>query len=204
MPALKNPKHELYARLLFEGKSQKDAYAGAGFKANAGGASRLANSDEVGERITELKGFAFAKALATRDPDALPDTIPDGAETLRDLGLTLLWVAQSYKDIHTKAVAENQFAPANKAIENIHKLILAEQGGKDPDGAPSVDTDRIPVKAMTEMLREIRRIGEGKVVVVDPVDLAKDVTPVPTPEPEGTLHIIQPTAPIVTEDIDDE
>ena len=110
----------------------------------------------------------------------------------------------SYKDIHTKAVAENQFAPANKAIENIHKLILAEQGGKDPDGAPSVDTDRIPVKAMTEMLREIRRIGEGKVVVVDPVDLAKDVTPVPTPEPEGTLHIIQPTAPIVTEDIDDE
>ena len=71
--------------------------------------------------------------------------------------------------------------------------MLAAEAGNDDD-SPSIDTDRIPVKAMTEMLREIRMIGEGKVVVVDPVDMAEDVTP---KEPIGVIKIVDPPEPIM-------
>ena len=192
MPALKNPKHELYARLLSEGKKQKDAYVGAGFKFNAGGASRLAHRADVAQRIEELKGKAFGALVKARDSDNLPTEIPDDAQTLRDLGISLLWVAQQYKDMHERAVEANQFAPAIKAIENLQKMLAAEAG--NDDDSPSIDTDRIPVKAMTEMLREIRMIGEGKVVVVDPVDMAEDVTP---KEPIGVIKIVDPPEPIM-------
>ena len=204
MPTLKNPKHELFARLLSEGKSQKDAYSGAGFKFNAGGASRLAHRDDVLERISELKAQRFALAVKNRDIDNLPAEIPDDAASLLEMGLDLMWVARSYKKIYDEAKDACQYAPANKAIESIHKLIIAEQGGVDPDTVPSVDTDRIPVKAMTEMLREIRLIGEGKVVVVDPAEIAKDVTPARDQEPEGTIRIVDPPKPLVPKDIDEE
>ena len=204
MPTLKNPKHELFARLLSEGNSQKDAYTGAGFKFNAGGATRLAHRDEMLERIGELKAQRFALAVKNRDADSLPAEIPDNAVSLLEMGLDLMWVVRSYKTIYDEARDACQFAPANKAIESIHKLIIAEQGGVDPETAPSVDTDRIPVKAMTEMLREIRLIGDGQVIVVDPADIAKDVTPARDQEPEGTIRIVDPPKSTVPEDMNEE
>jgi len=192
VPALKNPKHELYARFLSEGQKQKDAYVGAGFKFNAGGASRLANSADVVARIAELKGETFGVIAKARDPNNIPMEIPEDAQTLRDLGMDLLWVALQYKDIYDRAVGAFQFSPANKAIENLHKMILAEAGREDD--SPSTETDKIPVRAMTEMLREIRMIGEGKVVVVDAADVAEDVTP---KEPVGVIKIVEPPEPIM-------
>lgn len=55
MPVLKNPRHEKFALLLAEGKSQLEAYTLAGFKPHRGNASKLASENIIVERVAELQ-----------------------------------------------------------------------------------------------------------------------------------------------------
>jgi phage terminase small subunit len=57
MTALDNPKHELFAQLIVEGKSQVMAYIDAGFSGNGarGNASRLIANDSIKARIKALQ-----------------------------------------------------------------------------------------------------------------------------------------------------
>lgn len=54
MPALKNPKHELYAQLVAKGTPSAKAYVEVGYKFNEGNASRLKSNEKVKARIKEL------------------------------------------------------------------------------------------------------------------------------------------------------
>jgi hypothetical protein len=55
MPALRNPRWELFAQGLADGKLQTDAYKDAGFKpGNRASPSRLAAKQEIRQRVNEL------------------------------------------------------------------------------------------------------------------------------------------------------
>jgi hypothetical protein len=62
MPALKNPKHELFAQALAKGMSQVDAYEAAGYEPDMPNACRLTRNDKVQTRVRELQGRAAARA----------------------------------------------------------------------------------------------------------------------------------------------
>ena len=55
MPALKNPRHEAFARALARGMSATAAYAEAGYKANTGNASTLKADQSISQRVAELQ-----------------------------------------------------------------------------------------------------------------------------------------------------
>lgn len=69
MPALKNAKHEAFARAIVEGKSGRAAYCSAGYKASDGAAdvnaSRLLKNAKVAARVAELKAAAAAATTVT-------------------------------------------------------------------------------------------------------------------------------------------
>ncbi|GGD43371.1 terminase small subunit [Aureimonas glaciei] len=65
MPALSNPKHELFASSLAKGMSATDAYAKAGYKPNRSHASRLVANGNVRKRVAELQRRAAGRAKVT-------------------------------------------------------------------------------------------------------------------------------------------
>jgi phage terminase small subunit len=67
MPALDNPKHEVFAQNVARGKSLNEAYTIAGYTENGGNASTLAARPEIAERITYFKGVAAARASVSAE-----------------------------------------------------------------------------------------------------------------------------------------
>ena len=71
MPALTNPRHELFAQAIVKGASQREAYKAAGYpvKSDAGAdasASRLLGGAEVNARIAELQSRAAERTVLTK------------------------------------------------------------------------------------------------------------------------------------------
>jgi hypothetical protein len=68
MPALKNPRHERFAREIARAVSPADAYKSAGYESDGrfaeAGAARLLKNTDVADRIAELKA-APATVVAT-------------------------------------------------------------------------------------------------------------------------------------------
>ena len=67
MPALKNPKHELFAQALAKGMSQVDAYEAAGYKPNRQHASRLVTKGDIKRRIREISAPVLQKTQLTKE-----------------------------------------------------------------------------------------------------------------------------------------
>ena len=65
MPALKNPKHELFAQEVAKGTALERAYAMAGYKPDPKNAARLTKNDAVRTRIDEILTLAAEKAGVT-------------------------------------------------------------------------------------------------------------------------------------------
>lgn len=65
MAALTNPKHEKFAQGLFQGKSQIEAYADAGYKPDSGAANRLSGNVSVQARVAELQAASSMRAEIT-------------------------------------------------------------------------------------------------------------------------------------------
>lgn len=65
MPALQNPKHELYAQGLAKGKTADEAYVIAGYKQNRKNASRLKANEDILDRIAQLRQGASQRAEIT-------------------------------------------------------------------------------------------------------------------------------------------
>lgn len=55
MPALKNAKHEAFARALLKGMTAEAAYIEAGYAPNRGNATRLKQNDSILKRLKELQ-----------------------------------------------------------------------------------------------------------------------------------------------------
>lgn len=69
MPILDNPKHEAFARGLFEGKTQEQAYIDAGYspKDARSAASRLMSTNvSISERLKEFEAKAETSAVWTK------------------------------------------------------------------------------------------------------------------------------------------
>jgi hypothetical protein len=126
MPALRNPKHEVFCQLMFEGAkygwSQGLIYLKAGFKATGHAAetsaSRLMKKDDIRRRLAELGGGGAKKARVT-------------AESL--IGKLDI--------VFTGSVAEKQYSAAGRAVEVQSKLAgvmtdRIEVGGPGEFGGP--------------------------------------------------------------------
>lgn len=67
MPTLQNPRHELFARGVVEGKSADASYTDAGYKPGRNNAARLRANEVVQTRIKELQGRGLRRHDITVD-----------------------------------------------------------------------------------------------------------------------------------------
>ncbi|NTG07238.1 terminase small subunit [Rhizobium rhizogenes] len=65
MGVLKNARHEKFAQLRAQGKTQDEAYELAGFKPSRHHASRLATKGNIQARVAEIQGRAAERAAVT-------------------------------------------------------------------------------------------------------------------------------------------
>lgn len=65
MPALANPKHELFAQELAQGKTATEAYTLAGYKGDRTAASRLSTNVNIQSRVAEIQSKAAVRAEIT-------------------------------------------------------------------------------------------------------------------------------------------
>ena len=64
MPALSNPRHELFAQVLAAGCSATEAYVKAGYRLNKGNAGRLKTNEHIRKRVEELQARNVAAQQA--------------------------------------------------------------------------------------------------------------------------------------------
>jgi phage terminase small subunit len=67
MPMLPNPKHEIFANYVAQGKTQVESYVLAGYAESQKNPATLANQPHVAERIRELREKAITRASVTAD-----------------------------------------------------------------------------------------------------------------------------------------
>ncbi|WP_428031820.1 terminase small subunit [Ancylobacter sp.] len=85
MPALKNARHEAFARALVEGKSASEAYVEAGYSESRSAASRLSTNVNVTSRVAELMAAAAERTMTTvEDITARLYRIADAAEAIKE------------------------------------------------------------------------------------------------------------------------
>lgn len=150
MPALENPKHEEFALLLARGVKQGEAYKKAGYAENKGAASRLAASPVIQDRVEELR-----RELLDRVNSVIAVNTKDNVESLRQMGLTMEWVATQFKEIYSAALTAGSFSAANAAVENIKKLIEMERNAKQDD-----DVTDAPKFNMKDMMGVLDKVGD--------------------------------------------
>ena len=166
---LDNPKHEEFALLLARGLKQGQAYIKAGYAENKGAASRLAQSPVIQERVAELKS-----ELMDRVNSVIAVNTKDNVESLREMGLTMEWVAEQFKNIYTTSLQAGAFSAANTAVENIKKLIEMERNAKNDDNPSDA-----PTLNMQDMLGVLDKVADIITAAKDsPVDLPMiNITP---------------------------
>ena len=65
MPLLDNPRHEIFAQQLAQGKTADEAYALAGYRKSRSNASVLRTNQNISDRVTELQYAASARTEIT-------------------------------------------------------------------------------------------------------------------------------------------
>jgi phage terminase small subunit len=128
MPALKNSRHEAFARAMVAGMTQHDAYKAAGFKASGhaaeANASRLLKDAEVSDRVAELK------------KEAASDTVMSAREVLEEFSKIGRSSIQHYvvggDDTSEVVEALRDLPPAHAAaIQEITFDTYTEGGGEN-------------------------------------------------------------------------
>lgn len=168
MAKLDNPKHEAFALGLAKGLSQSKAYVQAGYNKNPAGASKLAQSPAVIARVEELKD-----EIAANVNRAMTNPSEETFGSLAEMGITMDWVAGSYKRIYEEALQAGQYAPANTAVANIQKLLELEGRGKGDD---QTDGDsKIAISDVNTMLGKVKDLVEAAKGTEQPEII--DITP---------------------------
>ena len=109
MPSLKNPRHERFAQELAQGKSQVEAYELAGFKPHRGNASKLAQEQNILERVAEIQSERAEIEIQATE------------KAMEALAIDKQWVMARLVDNATRAAANEDFGPSNKALELLGK-----------------------------------------------------------------------------------
>lgn len=174
MPSLDNPKHEAFALHLAKGMKQVEAYTHAGYSPNPSAASRLAASPIIVDRVDELKKEIRE---VMRTSVAYPSA--ENAESFREMGLTVEWVAEQYREIYEQSLSSGSFAAANAAVQNIQKMIENDKNAGGDDETTKVEPIKInDVTDMLVALKALSEVGqkEGK-DDGDGLESMKDITP---------------------------
>ncbi len=180
MPTLENPKHESFAYHLAKGEKQAKAYVLAGYNDNASAASRLAASPIINSRVIELK-----KEISKRITEAMERPNEETFGSLAEMGLTMEWVAGSFKDIYTMALADGQYSAANSAVQNIQKLIEIERDGTPPEEHEK--SQLVDITQVTAMLTAAKDL-----IMSQPEEPElKDITPADEINPAALLETIK-------------
>jgi hypothetical protein len=151
MAKLGNERHEKFAQNLAKGMGQAAAYEAAGFKSNAGGASRLARSRPVVERVAELRK---ASLPALKAPVATTDT----PVTLDEMGFTRQWIAQQYYSIYSQSREIGSLNDANKALASLERMRSAEEGEVGVDAAKVHPDSRIDINALGAVMDKFANV----------------------------------------------
>src|SRR5215467_5457463 len=94
---LRNPKHEKYVQLLFQGEPQNAAYEGAGYSFHEGNASRLRRNEKVIARLSELQ------AAAAKSSEVTVKSLLDELEQARVQATSLKQFSAVVRSIESKA-----------------------------------------------------------------------------------------------------
>jgi hypothetical protein len=62
VPTLTNPKHELFAQQLAQGKTASEAYVSAGYRPSRQNAARLRSKDDIAARVQEIQAAGAKSA----------------------------------------------------------------------------------------------------------------------------------------------
>jgi phage terminase small subunit len=146
MPALKNPKHELFAKYIFDGMNQGDAFEKAGYSRHDASASRLRKNANIDKRIAELQQIEAVAA-----------------------GLSKSWVIANLIEIAVKQKDENPSAAA-KCLELLGKtegLELFIDRSKRQD-IPQTIEDLLAIAEKLPQAERDKLKGLGQPTPVDP------------------------------------
>jgi phage terminase small subunit len=136
MPVLQNARHEAFARAIVGGKSGREAYKLAGYKAKPGGkrsgpadaaAARLLKNVQVAARIAELKGDAARASTVTaaRVLDALAKLAFSNMLDYIEIG------AEGQPRLDFSALTRDQAAA-------IHEIVVEARTEERENGPPAI------------------------------------------------------------------
>src|SRR5882762_5584393 len=136
MPVLQNARHEAFARAIVEGKSGREAYKLAGYKAKPGGkrsgpadaaAARLLKNVQVAARIAELKGDAARTSTIT------------AARVLDELAKLAFSNMLNYMAIGADGEPRFDFSALSRdQAAAIHELVVETRTEERENGPPAV------------------------------------------------------------------
>lgn len=187
MPALRNPRWELFAQGLADGKRQSKAYQDAGYKFSTAGPSRLNARPEIRQRVDEImrareivnqKSLALAADKAAVSKTWVLNMLKENVER----AMTLKPVVD--KDGNPTGEYQYNGFVANKALELLgreigifverHELTLAQRLTEMPGDQRAAEMFDL-VERAKERLAQLRGIGartiEGFATEVDGSDV---------------------------------
>lgn len=97
MGPLRNPRHEAFARALFENKSADEAYMTAGYSENRGNAARLKAKESIQSRVAELQ------AAAAKASEVTVQSLLNELEAAREKASNLDQLSAAVRAIQAKA-----------------------------------------------------------------------------------------------------
>jgi hypothetical protein len=142
MPVLKNPKHEMFAQYLAQGKTQDEAYELCGYRPSRGNASHLADKQSIRDRVHQVTTQTVTK---------------EATATAKKAAFTLESLIQRHDAVYERALDSGQYPAATNANKEIsiltgHRVERAEIGG--PGEFDHLNDDELE-RELTERLAEL-------------------------------------------------
>jgi Viral alkaline exonuclease len=111
MPVLSNPRHEKFAQLLVQGRTEYEAYEACHYKPNRGNPCKLARNPLIVERVKELTQEAAKRTIFDKEK-----------------------LIEMHNRIFNQGMSSGQLAPAGTAVKEIsvltgHRIERQEVGG---------------------------------------------------------------------------
>jgi hypothetical protein len=142
MPVLKNPKHEMFAQYLAQGKTQDEAYTLAGYQPSRSNASHLSDKLSIRDRVHQL-----TTQIVTKEATA----------TAKKAAVTLESLVEMQQKLYDKAYDTGQLSAGVAAGKEIsvltgHRVERAEIGAPGEfDAMQDDELERLLVQHLGEL-----------------------------------------------------
>jgi len=147
MPTLKNSRRERFAQLLASGKTAKDAYATAGYKASESNGAWLARKEEISSRVAEISREHWSREQAA------------AAAAVERTAITRQSLVEKIEAARQAAMEAGQFSAAVAAAKEIAVLLGIRIERSERGGPGEFDwVDRLN-------LEELRALAKGELDV---------------------------------------